>query len=66
MVEDMIDEVEDLLVGMKDKLSRLSRLCDGLKALKFSTCSENIRQISPAVVCEPRRNFDVDEAFYTL
>lgn len=64
MVEDMIDEVEDLLVGMKDKLSRLSRLCDGLKALKFSACSENIRQISPAVVCEPRRSFDVDEAFY--
>lgn len=58
LVEDMIDQVEDLLVDMKDKLSRLSRLCDGLKALKFSSCSENIRQIPLAVVCEPRRRFD--------
>ena len=49
----MIDQVENILVDMKDKLSRLSRLCDGLKALKFNSCSENFQQIPPVDVCQP-------------
>ena len=56
-VENMAEQVEDLLVDIKDLLSLLSRVRDGLKALKFSPCVENIKQIPQAVICEAQPNF---------
>ena len=58
----MAEQVEDLLGDIKDLLSRLSRVRDGLKALKFSPCVENIMQIPQAVICEAQPNFDA--AYY--
>ena len=63
-VEHMAEQIEDLLVDIKDNLSRLSRVRDGLKALKFMPCVENIQQIPPAVLCEPKRSYNADAAYY--
>jgi hypothetical protein len=63
-VENMVDQVEDILVDIKENLSCLSRVCDGLKALKFSPGYENIQQIPPAVLCQPKRSYDTESAFY--
>ena len=56
--------MEDLLVDIKENLTRLSCLCEALKALKFSPGEENIQQIPPPVLCEPKRSFYPDAAFY--
>ena len=63
-VENMVEDVEDLLVDIKESMTRLSRVCDGLKALKFMPCVENIQQIPPAVLCEPKRSYNADAAYY--
>ena len=63
-VENMVEEVEDLLVDIKENLTRLSRVCDGLRALKFSPGFENNQQIPPAVLCQPKRSYNADAAFY--
>ena len=63
-VEHMAEQIEDLLVDIKDNLSRLSRVRDGLKALKVIPCVENIKQIPQAVICEAQPNFDA--AYYAF
>ena len=63
-VENMVEEVEDLLVDIKENLTRLSRVCDGLRALKFSPGFENNQQILPVVLCQPKRSYNADAAFY--
>jgi len=63
-VENMVEEVEDLLVDIKENLTRLSRVCEGLKALKFSPGIEKIQQIPPALLCQPRRSYNADAAYY--
>ena len=44
-VENMLEQVEDLLVDIKDNLARLSRVCDALKAQLNMKDKENILKL---------------------
>ena len=63
-VEKMVEQVEVLLADVKDNLTDLSRVCDRLMALKFSPVVENTKQVPAAVLCEPKRSYDANAAFY--